>query len=131
MVVFFRLMKIGVMCLCLTLSGCLQSGLPISTKTKYAIDVFYDTDVPERPYEEIQWIEMANEAELQRKPRKGDRMIDQGNDAETKSLLTAQLVVKAQKMGADALIKVQYKYYTSVDSEGYSMRGLAVKYRGE
>lgn len=131
MVVFPRVAKIVTVCFLLSLTGCLQSGLPISTKTKYALDVFYETDTPERPYEEIQWIEIANEADLQKHPKKGQAMVDQGNDAETKSLLTAQLVVKAQKMGADALIKVQYKYYASVKTEGYSMRGMAVKYRGE
>jgi len=39
--------------------------------------------------------------------------------------------MKAQKIGANALINVQYKYYTSVKKEGYIMKGLAVRYRGE
>jgi uncharacterized protein YbjQ (UPF0145 family) len=54
-----------------------------------------------------------------------------GNDAKTKELLTARLVIKAQKIGADAIINVKYKYYTSVNREGYLLSGLAVRYRGE
>jgi uncharacterized protein YbjQ (UPF0145 family) len=57
-------------------------------------------------------------------------MVYRGNDAQTKDLLTAQLVLKAQKVGADALINVQYRYFTSTTVEGYTMKGLAVKYRG-
>lgn len=128
---FQRVLKISPIFFLMLLTGCLQSGLPISSKTKYDLDVFYEDQAPERPYEEMQWIELANEEELRTRTKKGDRMVDQGNDADTKELLTAQLVVKAQKMGADAIIRVQYKYYTTVKTEGYSLRGLAVKYRGE
>lgn len=58
-------------------------------------------------------------------------MAYRGNDAQTKDLLTAQLVIKAQKLGADALINVQYRYFTSATVEGYTLKGLAVQYRGE
>ena len=58
-------------------------------------------------------------------------MVFRGNDAQTKDLLTAQLVLKAQKAGADALIKVQYSYFTSATMEGFTMKGLAVRYRGD
>lgn len=109
--------------------GCV---VPISGKTSYPLDVFYENETPERPYSEIQWLEISKEDAL-RASQKADekRMLERGNNVEAKSLLTAQLVMKAQKIGADALVNVNYQYYTGQEYEGYSMRGLAVRYRGD
>jgi hypothetical protein len=111
------------------LTGCI---VPISQNTNYPLDVFYENQTPERPYSEIQWLEISK-AEVLRASQKADdkRMLERGNTVEAKSLLTAQLVMKAQKIGADALVNVNYQYYTAKDYEGYSMRGLAVRYRGD
>lgn len=114
-----------------TLLGCASGGIPISTNTKYPIEVLYENQPLERPYSEIGLVEISNEDSLTARQTKDKRMMYRGNDAKTKELLTARLVMKAQKIGADAIINVRYKYYTSVKSEGYMLSGLAVRYRGE
>lgn len=115
----------------LTLLGCAGSGIPISTNTKYPIEVLYDNQPLERPYSEIGIVEIGSEDSLTERQTQDKRMMFRGNDAKTKELLTARLVIKAQKIGADAIINVKYKYYTSVKQEGYMLSGLAVRYRGE
>ncbi|WP_247234330.1 hypothetical protein [Telluribacter sp. SYSU D00476] len=114
------------------MSGCFRPAIPISRGAVYPIDVFYENQSPDRPYSELQWVEISNEDLLnERQKKSGERLLHRGNDAQAKELLTAQLVLKAQKMGAHALMNVQYKYYTTATTEGYSMRGLAIQYRGE
>lgn len=112
------------------LAGC-ASGIPISTSTKYPIELLYDNQPLERPYSEIGIVEISSEDSLTERQTQDKRMMYRGNDAKTKELLTARLVIKAQKIGADAIINVKYKYYTSVKSEGYMLSGLAVRYRDE
>jgi hypothetical protein len=112
-------------------SLCLSCGIPITTSTKYPIEIFYENQPMERPYSEIAWVEIGSEDSLTAEQTKDRRMMHRGNDAKTKELLTARLVIKAQKIGANAIINVQYKYYTTVKSEGYMLKGLAVRYRGE
>jgi hypothetical protein len=112
------------------LAGC-SSGVPISTSKKYPIEVLYENQSLDRPFSEIGWVEISSEDSLTARQTKDRKMMYRGNDAETKELLAARLVMKAQKIGADALINVQYKYYTSVKKEGYIMKGLAVRFRGE
>jgi|SRR5690554_1584602 tRNA A37 N6-isopentenylltransferase MiaA len=111
------------------MAGCI---IPITQNTNYPLDVYYDNQTPERPYSEIQWLEISREEAL-RASQTADqkRMLERGNNVEVKNLITAQLVMKAQQIGADALVNVNYQYYTGRDYEGYSMRGLAVKYRGD
>lgn len=110
----------------------MSNSIPISTNTKYAIDVLYDNQVPEMPYDELRWLELSNSEALRPEQTKDDRaMLKRGNDAKTKQLLTARLVAEAQKIGADALINVSYQYYTTVKEEGYVLKGLAVKYKAE
>lgn len=113
------------------LSACAGSGIPISSNTKYPIQVLYDNEPLERPYSEIGIVEIGSEDSLTADQTQDKRMMFRGNDAKTKELLTARLVMKAQKIGADAIINVKYKYYTSVNKEGYMLSGLAVRYRGE
>jgi hypothetical protein len=112
------------------LLGC-AGGIPISTNTKYPIELLYENQPLERPYSEIGLVEISSEDSLTARQTQDKRMMYRGNDAKTKELLTARLVIKAQKIGADAIINVKYKYYTSVKSEGYMLSGLAVRYRGE
>ena len=113
-------------------TACFRPAIPISTGPNYPIDVFMSDQAPDRPYSEIQWVEISREDTLSaRQKKESNRMVFRGNDAQTKDLLTAQLVLKAQKVGADALIKVQYSYFTSATMEGFTMKGLAVRYRGD
>jgi hypothetical protein len=111
--------------------GFFSCAVPITTSKKYPIDVLYENQNLEIPFSEIGWIEISSEDDLQPNQTKNKRMLDRGNDAKTKEILTGRLVAKAQSMGADALIQVQYKYYSTVNSEGYLFKGLAVRYRGK
>jgi len=113
------------------LFSCAGGGIPISTNTKYPIELLYDNQPLERPYSEIGIVEISSEDSLTERQTRDKRMMYRGNDAKTKELLTARLVIKAQKIGADAIINVKYKYYTSIKNEGYILSGLAVRYRGE
>lgn len=123
---FFLVLMLG------GLAGCFRPVIPISTRPQYPIDVFYVNETVNRPYDELTLLTMSGEKPLtpdQRRSR--DRMLYRGNDMEQKDLLLAQMVVDAQKLGADALINVKYQVYTSATATGYTLEGLAVKYRGE
>jgi uncharacterized protein YbjQ (UPF0145 family) len=124
------LKRVSLVCLMIVLVNC-SGGIPISSNTKYPIEVLYDNQPLERPYSEIAVVEISSEDSLTDRQTQDRRMMYRGNDAKTKELLTARLVMKAQKIGADAIINVKYKYYTSVNKEGYLLSGLAVRYRGE
>jgi len=116
----------------LLITGCFRPNIPISTGTVYPIDVFMEGQQPDRPYSEIEWVSISQDDTLsaqQKAPGRG--LTNRGNDAQTKDLLTARVVLKAQKLGADAIMNVNYKYYTSATMEGYTMKGLAIKYRGD
>ncbi|WP_414618028.1 hypothetical protein [Dyadobacter sp. 32] len=123
-----RIMTGAVLLLCTTIFSC---GIPITTSTKYPIDVHYENEPIERPYSEIGWVEITSEDSLTAEQTRDKRMMQRGNDAKTKELLMARLVIKAQKIGANAIINVKYQYYTTVKNEGYMLKGLAVRYRGE
>ncbi|MFC5409994.1 hypothetical protein ACFPMF_11790 [Larkinella bovis] len=114
------------------LAGCFRPAIPISMTPNYPVDVFYEHQQPDRPFTELEWLEYKEEVPLaeQQQPQKG-RMVKRGNNVEQKELLLARLTMQAKKMGADALVAVRYQYYSSATVNGYSMRGLAVKYQKE
>jgi uncharacterized protein YbjQ (UPF0145 family) len=58
-------------------------------------------------------------------------MLSRGNNMQEKEMLLARMTLEAKKLGADALVDVRYKYYTSMTDNGYVMTGLAVKYKNE
>lgn len=108
----------------------MSGGIPISTNTKYPIEVLYENQTPEMPYVELRWLELSNSEVLRADQTKDqERMLKRGNDAKTKQLLTSRLVAEAQKIGADALINVTYQYFTTVETEGYTLKGLAIRYK--
>lgn len=118
--------------LCGVLAGCFRPVIPISTRPQYPIDVFYANETVSRPYEELRLLSLSEEKPLSEKQaRSRDRMLYRGNDLEQKDLLLAKMVVDAQKLGADALVNVKYQVYTSATASGYTLEGVAVKYRGE
>lgn len=113
------------------LAGCFRPVVPISTRPQYPIDVFFENETISRPYDEIRLLSLSEENPLDAKQRRSrDRMLYRGNDMEQKDLLLAQMVVDAQRLGADALVNVKYQVYTSATATGYLLEGLAVKYRG-
>ena len=118
--------------LLLLMAGCFRPAIPIAMSPNYPVDVFYENQQPDRPFTELEWLEYKEEFPLadQQQPLKG-RMVKRGNNVEQKELLLARLTMQAKKLGADALIAVRYQYYSSATVNGYSMRGMAVKYQKE
>ena len=113
-------------------TGCFQPALPISMRPQYPIDVFFEKETTDRPYNELQLLTLSGEEPLNDRSRKDrERLLYRGNDVQQKDLLMAKLVIDAQKLGADALANVKYRVFTSEKTTGYQLEGLAVKYRGE
>lgn len=107
-------------------------SVPISRDRKYDLDVYWENqEKPDRPFQVIDQVSIHEEMPLTDAQRttKGP-MTQRGNDARQKDRLTQMLVKKAEDMGANAVIDVKYKYYTSTTSNGYIMEGTAVLYRG-
>lgn len=118
--------------LLLFLTGCFHPIIPISTGPKYPIDVFYADQQPGRPYDDIKLLYINQEVPIQANQKRSDgRMMKRGNSMLEKDALLAKLTLQAQRLGATALLNVTYQYYTTATTNGYSMEGLAVKYRGE
>ena len=124
--------KIAVLLLMLvSLSGCFSPVVYLQNKTHYPVDVFYDTQRPDRPFDPLQDLEVKGEVPLTSRQSGNDRMLSRGNDMQQKELMLSRLTIQAKKLGADALVSVRYTYYTSMTDNGYVMTGLAVKYKQE
>ncbi|GAB2519867.1 hypothetical protein [Spirosoma aerophilum] len=125
-------MKKLVFLLCLlSLSGCFKPIVYLQNKPSYPVDVFYDTQRPERPFDPLQDLEVKGEVPLEARQSGNKRMLSRGNDMQQKELLLSRLTLQAKKLGADALVSVRYTYYTSMTDNGYLMTGLAVRYKKE
>ncbi|QJD78160.1 hypothetical protein [Spirosoma rhododendri] len=113
------------------LSGCFPARLYIKNTPVFPVDVFYDNQRPERPFEPIRDLEVSEETPVRDGQLVNKRLLKRGNDMQDKELLLARLTLQAKKLGANALVGVKYTYYTNATDNGYSMRGLAVRYRDE
>jgi len=113
------------------LTGCFQPIVYLRNKPHYPVDVFYDNQRPERPFDPLQDLEVKGEVPLVQRQSENQRMLSRGNDVQQKEYLLARLTMQAKKLGADALVAVKYTYYTSTTNNGYVMSGLAVKYKKE
>lgn len=117
---------------CLTGWGCFRPAIPISTGPKYPVELFYGDQQPSRPYTELKLLYITQEAPLQRDQRiQRGRMLGRGNTMLDKDALMGKLTLQAQRLGADALVQVRYQYFTTATANGYSLEGLAVKYKQE
>lgn len=118
--------------LALFLTSCFRPAIPISTGPRYPVELFYADQRPSRPYDELKFLTITEEAPLQANQRiKGGRMLGRGNTMLDKDVLMGKLTLQAQRLGADALVNVKYQYFTTATANGYSLEGLAVKYRQE
>ncbi|MCK8491439.1 hypothetical protein M0L20_06210 [Spirosoma sp. RP8] len=123
--------KLLLLALLLTTAGCFKPMVYLQHKNHYPVDVFYENQRPERPFDPIQDLEMKGEVPVTQRQLVNRRMLSRGNDAQQKELLLSRLTIQAKKLGADALVAVRYTYYTSTTDNGYVMSGLAVKYKKE
>jgi hypothetical protein len=112
-------------------AGCFRPIVYLQNSPNYPVDVFYENQRPERPFEPIQDLETKGELPLEQRHTANKRMLGRGNNMQQKELLLARLTMEAKKLGADALVSVRYKYFTSMTDDGYIMTGLAVKYKKE
>lgn len=112
-------------------TGCFRPIVYLQNHPNYPVDVFYANERPERPFIPLQDLETKGELALADRQTANRRMVSRGNNMQQKEVLLARLTMEAKKLGADALVDVKYKYYTSIANDGYVMTGLAVKYRKE
>lgn len=117
--------------LLLGLAGCFKPIVYLQNSPNYPVDVFYDNQRPERPFAALQDLEVKGEVPLAQRQSGNNRMLSRGNDMQQKELLLARLTLQAKKLGADALVDVRYSYYTSMTDNGYTMSGVAVRYKKE
>ena len=111
------------------LTGCFRPIVYLQNSPNYPVDIFYPNQRPDRPFDPIEDLETKGEVPLSGRQTANYRMVGRGNDMQQKEVLLARLSMEAKKLGADALVDVRYKYYTSMTANGYVMTGLAVKYR--
>ena len=119
------------MVLLLGLTGCFKPMVYLQNKPSYPVDVFYENQRPERPFDPLQDLEVKGEVPLVDRQSANRRMVSRGNDMQQKELMLSRLTIQAKKLGADALVSVRYTYYTSTTDNGYIMSGLAVRYKQE
>jgi len=113
------------------LAGCFRPIVYLKNTPNYPVEVFYFNERPKRPFDPIRELSSTGDVPLNDRQTADYRMVRRGNDMQQKEALLARLTLEAKKLGADALIDVQYKYYTSRTENGYLMSGMAVKYRKE
>ena len=123
--------KLSVAILLLGLTGCFKPMVYLQNKPSYPVDVFYENQRPERPFDPLQDLEVKGEVPLADRQSANRRMLSRGNDMQQKELMLSRLTIQAKKLGADALVAVRYTYYTSTTDNGYIMSGLAVRYKQE
>lgn len=116
----------------LLLVSCFRPAIPISTGPKYPVELFYADQQPGRAYDELKFLYISDEKPIQQDQRiKGGRMLGRGNTMLDKDALMGKLTLQAKRLGADALINVKYQYFTTATVNGFSLEGLAVKYKEE
>lgn len=123
--------KLASLLLLLGMTACFKPMVYLQNKTHYPVDVFYENQRPDRPFDPLEDLEIKGEVLLTQRQWGNQRMLSRGNDMQQKELLLARLTMQAEKLGADALIAVRYTYYTSMTDNGYVMTGLAVRYKQE
>ena len=113
------------------LTSCFRPIVYLQNSPNYPVDVFYANQRPDRPFIPLQDLESKGDVTLKNSQTLNRRMLSRGNNMQEKEMLLARLTMEAKKLGADALVDVRYKYYTSMTNNGYVMTGLAVKYKKE
>jgi len=122
---------LGVVVATVLLTGCFRPIVYLQNSPNYPVAVFYENQRPERPFEPLQDLETKGEVKLSSRQTINRRMLSRGNNMQQKEVLLARLSMEAKKLGADALVDVRYRYYTSLTEDGYVMTGLAVRYKKE
>ncbi|GIV38472.1 MAG: hypothetical protein KatS3mg033_0272 [Thermonema sp.] len=107
--------------------------LPIRQQAPYPIPVHYKGETLTKPYRIIELVELSDT-----RPNTGNRglredllekygQMPKGYNMTEKEILIYQLAEKARKLGADAVIDVDYTLFVNTQYYGYKVSGYAVK----
>lgn len=115
-----------VITLWVALAGC---AIPISSRSHYGLDVYYQNDLPNRPFNELGLVEVEDQRKNLPNASSPNGRTMMGLDSRAKDQLLAQLAAKAKaSVNADGLIQVDYKLTLTQDVAVYKISGLAIKY---
>jgi hypothetical protein len=104
-------------------------AIPIGSKPKYPIEVFYGSDLPQMAFTEIGPVEVQTKRKNAPDARSPNGRSLAGMNQEEKEQLVYRLVVQAQEtMNAQAVIAVDYKMEMTKDDTIYKVTGIAIKY---
>lgn len=118
--------RILVFSLGLLLAAC---AIPIGSKPKYPIEVFYGSDLPSVPFTELGPVEVQTKRKNLLDARSPNGRSLAGMNQEEKERLVYQLVVQAQEtLNAQAVVAVDYKMEMTKDDTIYKVTGIAIKY---
>jgi hypothetical protein len=109
------------------LSGC---AIPITSRSHYGLDIFYQNDLPNQPFDELGLVEVEDQQKNLPDASQPNGRTMRGLDSRAKDQLLARLVAKAKAgVNADGLIQVDYKLTLSRDVAVYKISGVAIKYQ--
>jgi uncharacterized protein YbjQ (UPF0145 family) len=109
--------------------GGLYVPIPFA-QIKYPTEMFFGEKEPTLPFQTIKEISIIEENSLGISQRVNNgRMLKRGKDEDEKTLLYAKLSLQAKELGADAVIKIKYKVFTTMTTDGIEITGVAVKYQ--
>jgi|GEM_PF-4350343 len=115
--------------ICLALLLGVACAIPIGGKTKYPIDVFYGTDLPNREFTELGPVEVQSKRKNPLDSRSPNGRSLAGMSQEEKERLIYELVIQAQEtVNAQGLIGVDYKMEMTQESTVYKIMGIAITY---
>jgi uncharacterized protein YbjQ (UPF0145 family) len=97
-------------------------------KRDYPIDVFFKNQQPTKSYNTIGKVFINEDMDDVTNQTVNGRMVKRGNNEENKQLLMARLTIKAQEMGADAIMDVNYRLITDLNGTSYEVSGVAIRY---
>jgi hypothetical protein len=103
-------------------------GLGFEIPVKYAIDVVYFNDTPKHTFELIESISFSDEVPLIANQTQEGKMLHRGIHQNKKKEIMDKMVLKAEELGASALVDVKYNVYSTKDASGYQFTGKAVRY---
>lgn len=99
---------------------------------KYPTDIFWDKDVPKRPYDVLGNVILQKESYYENEPKNKKYYygnLPKGYSYDEKEIMIYLLSKKAKEMGADAIMSINYQVFVSQDKYGYDLKAVAIKYK--
>ncbi|NIK72962.1 uncharacterized protein YbjQ (UPF0145 family) [Thermonema lapsum] len=114
----------------LSLQACL---IPLRQENPYPIPVYFKGERAGMPYRIIEIVELSDTRPHNANRGIRDELLEQygqmpkGYNLTEKEILIYQLAEKARRLGADALVEVEYTLFVNKQYYGYKISGYAVK----